>query len=58
MVVVRRKTQLFLNNISPVYDTHAEVVRKKLKRGKFPSTPTGIIKMFSMVSLCCFNLVW
>ncbi|XP_019764519.1 uncharacterized protein LOC109540531 isoform X2 [Dendroctonus ponderosae] len=46
--IMRRKSQMFLTNISPVYDTHDEVIRKKLKRGKFPPTKTGIIKMISL----------
>ncbi|XP_066263036.1 uncharacterized protein [Euwallacea similis] len=48
----RRKSQLFFSQISPVYDTHDEVVRKKLKRGKFLPTTTGIFKMSSL----CFQV--
>ncbi|XP_076257713.1 uncharacterized protein LOC143194861 [Rhynchophorus ferrugineus] len=46
--VNRRKSQLFLTNISPVSNTYDELVRKKLKKGKFPQTKTGIIKMIAM----------
>ncbi|XP_030763453.1 uncharacterized protein LOC115888024 [Sitophilus oryzae] len=45
---IRRKTQLLLQTISPVYNTYDELVKKKLKRGKFPQTKTGIIKMVGM----------
>ncbi|XP_072403193.1 uncharacterized protein [Diabrotica undecimpunctata] len=44
----RRKSQLFLNNISPVTDTYNELIKKKLKRGKFLETKTGIIKIAGM----------
>ncbi|CAG9766281.1 unnamed protein product [Ceutorhynchus assimilis] len=54
----RRKSQLFLTQISPVYDTHDEVVRKKLKRGKFPLTKTGIIRMISLCLYLGSTLTW
>ncbi|XP_072403190.1 uncharacterized protein [Diabrotica undecimpunctata] len=47
----RRKSQLFLNNISPVTDTYNELIKKKLKRGKFLETKTGIIKIAGMLIL-------
>lgn len=47
----RRKSQLFLSNISPVTITYDEFVRKKLKPGKYLTTNTGLIKMAGMVRL-------
>ncbi|XP_057654443.1 uncharacterized protein LOC130892817 [Diorhabda carinulata] len=49
--IYRRKSQLFLNNIAPVKNTYDELVKKKLKGGKFPGTKTGIIKIIGMLVL-------
>lgn len=49
--VIARKTQLFLHSVLPVVDTHAEVVRKKFKRGKFVVTFAGIVKIVALVSM-------
>uniref|UniRef100_A0A6P7FGD6 Uncharacterized protein LOC114327789 n=1 Tax=Diabrotica virgifera virgifera TaxID=50390 RepID=A0A6P7FGD6_DIAVI len=47
----RRKSQLFLTNISPVTNTYNDLIKKKLKRGKFLETKTGIIKIAGMLIL-------
>ncbi|CAH1958182.1 unnamed protein product [Acanthoscelides obtectus] len=47
---VRRKSQLFLNNLSPVKNTYENFVRKTLKPGKFLTTKTGAFKVAGMLS--------
>ena len=47
---LRRKGVLYFSNISPVTLTLHELVKTKLKQGKFPQTKTGIIKMTGLVS--------
>nr|CAI5848604.1 unnamed protein product [Callosobruchus analis] len=49
--ILRRKSQLFLNNLSPVKNTYEDFVRKKLKPGKFLTTKTGVLKLAAMLSL-------
>nr|CAH7759484.1 unnamed protein product [Callosobruchus chinensis] len=49
--ILRRKSQLFLNNLSPVKNTYEDFVRKKLKPGKFLTTKTGVLKVAGMLSL-------
>lgn len=47
---IRRNTQAFINNISPITQSHDELVKENLEIGKFPLTKTAIIKLVSMVS--------
>ncbi|XP_074036618.1 uncharacterized protein [Leptinotarsa decemlineata] len=47
----RRKSHLFLNNISAVTNTYDELVRDKLEGGKFPTTITGIIQLIGVLVL-------
>lgn len=47
---IHRKSQLIFNSVIPVTDTHEELVKKKLKAGKFPFTITSLIKVFAIVS--------
>lgn len=46
----KRKSQMFLHSIIPVVDTHEDLIKKKLKRGKFTFTITGILKIIEIVS--------
>ncbi|XP_060530321.1 uncharacterized protein LOC132704371 [Cylas formicarius] len=47
-IIDRRKSQLFLHNISPVTNSYDELVKENLTCGKFPTTKTGIIKMLGL----------
>lgn len=48
---IHRKSQLIFNSVIPVTDTHEELVKKKLKAGKFPFTITSLIKVVAVVSV-------
>ncbi|KAJ8985917.1 hypothetical protein NQ317_010674 [Molorchus minor] len=55
-VINRRKSQLFLTNISPVTNTYDELIKEKLEMGKFPTTKTGILKIIGMEPIAYFGL--